>query len=141
MFRLTGRDYPPAKLSHASLIIIDAQKEYLSGPLQLSGMDEAVANIARLLDAARKSGRLLVGRGGEFAVTVVVQLRLPLLGPASGDPLLYLLDETPVTGGEILRAEVECAGFAALACHATATAVAFVEQMHGLPRLLQGLGS
>lgn len=60
MFRLTGRDYPPAKLSHASLIIIDAQKEYLSGPLQLSGMDEAVANIARLLDAARKSGRPII---------------------------------------------------------------------------------
>lgn len=60
MFRLTGRDYPPAKLSHASLIIIDAQKEYLSGPLQLSGMDEAVANIARLLDAARKAGRPII---------------------------------------------------------------------------------
>ena len=60
MFRLTGRDYPPAKLSHASLIIIDAQKEYLSGPLKLSGMDEAVANIARLLDAARKSGRPII---------------------------------------------------------------------------------
>ena len=37
MFRLTGRDYPPAKLSQASLIIIDAQKEYLTGPLALSG--------------------------------------------------------------------------------------------------------
>ena len=60
MFRLTGRDYPPAKLSHASLIIIDAQKEYLSGPLALSGMDEAVANIARLLDAARKAGRPII---------------------------------------------------------------------------------
>lgn len=60
MFRLTGRDYPPAKLSQASLIIIDAQKEYLSGPLALSGMDEAVANIARLLDAARKAGRPII---------------------------------------------------------------------------------
>jgi nicotinamidase-related amidase len=60
MFRLSGRDYPPAKLGNASLIIIDAQKEYLSGPLQLSGMDEAVANIARLLDAARKAGRPII---------------------------------------------------------------------------------
>jgi len=60
MFRLSGRDYPPAKLSQASLVIIDAQKEYLSGPLALSGMDEAVANIARLLDAARKAGRPIV---------------------------------------------------------------------------------
>lgn len=60
MFNLTGRAYPPAKLSQASLVIIDAQKEYLSGPLALSGMDEAVANIAKLLDAARKAGRPIV---------------------------------------------------------------------------------
>jgi len=60
MFRLSGRDYPPARLNQASLIVIDAQKEYLSGPLALSGMDAAVANIARLLDAARKAGRPIV---------------------------------------------------------------------------------
>ncbi len=30
-----------AKLSQATLVIIDAQKEYLSGPLALSGMDAA----------------------------------------------------------------------------------------------------
>ena len=60
MFRLSGRDYPPAKLGQASLIVIDAQKEYLSGPLALSGMDQAVANIARLLDAARQAGRPIV---------------------------------------------------------------------------------
>ncbi|MNC34998.1 hypothetical protein D3C75_834630 [compost metagenome] len=84
--------------------------------------------------------RLLVGGGAEFTIAVVVQLWLPLLGPTSGNPLLYLLDEAPVTGGEILGAEVQRASFAALAGHAPATAVAFVEQMHGLPGLLQGLG-
>ena len=60
MFHLSGRGYPPAKLSNASLIIIDAQKEYLSGPLALSGMDEAVANIGKLLEAARKAGRPVI---------------------------------------------------------------------------------
>ena len=60
MFHLSGRGYPPAKLSNASLVIIDAQKEYLSGPLALSGMDEAVANIGKLLEAARKAGRPVV---------------------------------------------------------------------------------
>lgn len=60
MFHLSGRGYPPAKLSNASLIIIDAQKEYLSGPLALSGMDEAVANIGKLLEAARKAGRPII---------------------------------------------------------------------------------
>lgn len=56
MFHLSGRGYPPAKLNNASLVIIDAQKEYLSGPLALSGMDAAVANIAKMLEAARRPG-------------------------------------------------------------------------------------
>ena len=57
MFQLTGRGYAAANLSNASLLIIDAQNEYLSGPLALSGMDAATANIARLLEAARKARR------------------------------------------------------------------------------------
>lgn len=60
MFHLSGRGYPPAKLNNASLVIIDAQKEYLSGPLALSGMDEAVKNIAKMLEAARKAGRPII---------------------------------------------------------------------------------
>lgn len=60
MFHLSGRGYPPAKLSNASLVIIDAQKEYLSGPLALSGMADAVANIGRMLEAARKAGRPII---------------------------------------------------------------------------------
>lgn len=35
MFQLSGRGYAAANLSHATLVIIDAQKEYLSGPLAL----------------------------------------------------------------------------------------------------------
>ncbi|MCU1728048.1 cysteine hydrolase [Pseudomonas sp. 7P_10.2_Bac1] len=60
MFQLTGRGYAAANLSNASLLIIDAQNEYLSGPLALSGMDAATANIAKLLEAARKAKRPVV---------------------------------------------------------------------------------
>ena len=60
MFQLTGRGYAAATLSNASLLIIDAQNEYLSGPLALSGMDAATANIALLLEAARKANRPVV---------------------------------------------------------------------------------
>jgi len=60
MFQLSGRGYAPANLSHATLVIIDAQKEYLSGPLALSGMDAAVENIKLLSAAARKAGRPIV---------------------------------------------------------------------------------
>ena len=60
MFQLSGRGYAAANLSQATLIIIDAQKEYLAGPLALSGMDAAVANIKQLLGAARAAGRPIV---------------------------------------------------------------------------------
>ena len=60
MFQLTGRGYAAASLSNASLLIIDAQNEYLSGPLALSGMEAATANIALLLEAARKAKRPVV---------------------------------------------------------------------------------
>ena len=60
MFQLTGRGYAAANLSTASLLIIDAQNEYLSGPLALSGMDAATANIGLLLDAARKAKRPVI---------------------------------------------------------------------------------
>ena len=60
MFQLTGRGYAAANLSNASLLIIDAQNEYLSGPLALAGMEVATANIALLLEAARKAKRPVV---------------------------------------------------------------------------------
>ncbi|TDV71934.1 cysteine hydrolase family protein [Pseudomonas sp. LP_7_YM] len=53
MFQLSGREYAAATLSNATLIIIDAQKEYLSGPLALTGVQEAIDNIVKLVDAAR----------------------------------------------------------------------------------------
>lgn len=53
MFQLSGRGYAPATLSNATLIIIDAQKEYLSGPLALTGIHEAIENIVELVKAAR----------------------------------------------------------------------------------------
>ena len=60
MFQLTGRGYAAATLSNASLLNIDAQNESLSGPLALSGMEAATANIALLLHAARKAKRPVI---------------------------------------------------------------------------------
>ncbi len=42
------------------LVVIDAQREYTTGLLPLAGVDAAVDNIGRLLDAARSSGRPVV---------------------------------------------------------------------------------
>ena len=53
MFQLSGREYAAATLSKSTLIIIDAQREYLSGPLALSGVQAAIDNIVKLVNAAR----------------------------------------------------------------------------------------
>lgn len=71
--------------------------------------------------------RLFVGRGAEHAVLIVVELRLPFGRPASGHPLLELVDKAPVAGGEVLGAEIKGTGIATLAGHASAATVAFVE--------------
>jgi nicotinamidase-related amidase len=60
MFQLTGRSHAPASLKSATLVVIDAQEEYRSGVLQLPGLDEALAEIAALLAAARAQGTPVV---------------------------------------------------------------------------------
>ncbi|WP_137817788.1 cysteine hydrolase family protein [Pseudomonas sp. 2FG] len=60
LLQLTGRSYAPASLSHACLLIIDAQEEYRSGALPLPGLDAAVGEIAKLLAAARAAGSPIV---------------------------------------------------------------------------------
>jgi nicotinamidase-related amidase len=56
LFELAGREPVPARLAEATFILIDAQNEYVEGPLRLSGIDEAAAKATLLLGAARASG-------------------------------------------------------------------------------------
>ena len=109
MFQLSGRGYAAANLSHATLVIIDAQKEYLSGPLALSGMDAAVANIKQLVTAARAAGRPIVhvrhlgtvgglfdpqGERGEF---------IPGLEPLADETIIGKLLPSAFHGTELLE--------------------------------------
>lgn len=57
---LYGRTLSPARLGAAPLILIDAQNDYLAGPLALVGMDAAVDAAARLLAGARTRGSKVV---------------------------------------------------------------------------------
>jgi nicotinamidase-related amidase len=56
LLQLAGADLNPAKISEASLVLIDLQNEYLAGPISLPGAEAAMANSARLLAIARKAG-------------------------------------------------------------------------------------
>lgn len=60
MLQMTGRTYAPARLSNATLLIIDAQEEYRSGALRLPGLDAAMAEILKLQGAARECGAPII---------------------------------------------------------------------------------
>ena len=79
---------------------------------------------------------LLIGGRRQLARLEVIQLRLPLLGPAVALPALHFVDEAPVAGGEVLRAHVQRAGVAALAGHAATAAAAFIEKFYCVPGVL-----
>ena len=51
-----GLPTSPGPLADSTIIIIDAQVEYTAGPLALTGIDDALANIQRLLEQARALG-------------------------------------------------------------------------------------
>lgn len=94
MFQLSGREYAAATLSNATLIIIDAQREYLSGPLALTGVQEAIDNIVKLVDAARiaKSPIIHVRHlgtvGGMFDPQGERGKFVPELQPQAGDLII-----------------------------------------------------
>jgi nicotinamidase-related amidase len=56
LLQMAGVNTAPAKLSDAAVVIIDAQNEYVSGKLPLAGVEAALAQIAKLLAAARAAG-------------------------------------------------------------------------------------
>ena len=56
LLQLAGADLSFPQLGAASLVLIDLQNEYLTGPLALPGADAAVANAANLLARARNAG-------------------------------------------------------------------------------------
>ncbi len=60
LLQMAGAPLDPAKLSEATLLIIDAQNEYRSGALPLAGVDAAVGEIAALLARARAAGAPIV---------------------------------------------------------------------------------
>ena len=60
LFALAGRVPTPARLTEATLVLIDYQNEYLSGPLALEGAAAAVERAAELVAAAREAGARIV---------------------------------------------------------------------------------
>lgn len=88
---LAGTRIPTAKLSKATLVMIDLQNEYLEGPLALHKIDAAVSNAATLLERARKAGTPVVhiahvgGAGGPFDRTAHRGQIIDAVAPENGE--------------------------------------------------------
>lgn len=69
LLQMAGAPLDPSPLSESTLVIIDAQNEYRSGAIPLTGVDAAVKEIEALLKRARAAGAPIVhvqhkGRAG-----------------------------------------------------------------------------
>ncbi|MDK1378505.1 MULTISPECIES: cysteine hydrolase family protein [unclassified Sinorhizobium] len=60
LFSLAGREPAPPALGETTLILIDYQNEYLSGPLTLVDAEAAVGRAGVLLAAARQAGAKII---------------------------------------------------------------------------------
>jgi nicotinamidase-related amidase len=72
LLEMAGATATPSRLADAAVVVIDAQNEYVEGPLRLTGVDQALTEISALLTRARAAGAPIVhvkhrGRpGGAF---------------------------------------------------------------------------
>lgn len=82
-------------MSHRALIVVDLQKEYLAtGKLALVGVDQAVANAAKVIGDARAKGDLVVHvhhESADPALPVFVSGTegaqfIPAVAPRAGEP-------------------------------------------------------
>ena len=69
LLEFAGAKSSPANFTGATVIIIDAQNEYVDGQLPLHGIGQAVDKLAELIDRARKAGAPIIhivhkGRAG-----------------------------------------------------------------------------
>jgi len=97
LFDLSGIHPAPARLSEATLIVIDAQGEYRKGSLRLDGMEPAMLVLAAVLDRARAAGTPIVhvahrgDPGGLFDRSRYGGRILPEAAPHAGEALVEKL--------------------------------------------------
>jgi len=94
LFELAGATPAPHKLADSAVVMIDAQTEYVSGRLPLHGVEAALAEGAKLLEAARAAGRPVVhvqhrGKaGGLFDPEGAYFAIAPQAAPHAGEPVV-----------------------------------------------------
>ena len=129
LLEMSGADMRPPPLSGATLVIIDAQNEYLDGKLALPGAKQAVDALARLLAKARDAGAPVVhiqhkGRaGGLFDVEARGGAIIDAVKPAGGEavvqkplPNAFAQTDLDATLKKLGRTSLVIAGFMTHMC-------------------------
>lgn len=93
LLQIAGAATTPARWSDSVLVFIDAQEFYRSGPLRLSGIESAIAEARRLLDAARTNRTPVIhvvqqSKAGSPVFNPDTCRILSELTPAEGEPIV-----------------------------------------------------
>jgi nicotinamidase-related amidase len=94
LLEMAGASATPPDLADCAVIVIDAQREYVDGALPLSGVKEALTEIAKLLDRARHLGAPVIhvkhrGKaGGAFDPDATRGQIADEVSPADGEPVV-----------------------------------------------------
>ena len=129
LLEMSGADLRPAPLAGSTLVIIDAQNEYLDGKLALPGIAPAVDALARLLARARAAGAPVVhvqhkGRaGGLFDLDARGGAIIDAVQPAGGEsivskplPNAFANTDLDATLKKLGRTQLVIAGFMTHMC-------------------------
>ncbi|MEV7192223.1 isochorismatase family protein [Streptomyces sp. NPDC093510] len=91
---LNGFDQTAAKLSDATLILIDFQNTYTQGVMELDGWEQSLDAAARLLARARAAGTGIVhvindgGEGTPYDIRAEIGSIHPKVAPHDGEPVV-----------------------------------------------------
>jgi nicotinamidase-related amidase len=102
LLALSGTDTTPNTLGESTLVVIDAQEDYVSGVLPLVGVDAAMDAGARLLARARALGRPIIhvchrGGPGGFMDPDAGGRPHGRMAPRPGEPVVW---KTRISGFE-----------------------------------------
>jgi nicotinamidase-related amidase len=115
LLQLAGADLTPPRMAETSLVLIDYQNEYRSGPIAVAGADGAIGAATRLLRAARDGGAPIFhvahkGRpGGLFDRAAERGQIVAPLAPSAGEAVIEKSLPNAFAGTD-LQAQLSAAG-------------------------------
>ena len=115
LLEMAGASANPPNLAQSVVIVIDAQREYVDGALPLAGVDQALVEIAQLLERARSAGTPVIhvkhrGRaGGAFDPDATRGDIVAQAAPAGAEPVIEKLLPNAFSGTD-LKTQLEALG-------------------------------